>query len=128
MLAKLQSQRNNTRLHENLVANIDVLCPKIGAKGIKRPDPESDQLFHPDYQDDGYYGNALQAAVVGGNPKMVQLLLNVGADVNEKSGKFGYALQAAAYTGNKEIVRMLLKHGANIHAQGGRYGSAHRAA
>lgn len=84
--------------------------------------------FDVNAHDSGYYGNALQAAVIGGNSKMVSLLLDLGANVNAKAGKYGYALQAAAWQGNKEIVGILLRHGANVHAQGGRYGSAHRAA
>lgn len=84
--------------------------------------------FDANAHDGGYYGNALQAAVIGGHPKMVSLLLDLGANVNAKAGKYGYALQAAAWQGNKEIVGILLRHGANVHAQGGRYGSAHRAA
>jgi hypothetical protein len=84
--------------------------------------------FDVNAHDGGYYGNALQAAVIGGHPKMVSLLLDLGANVNAKAGKYGYALQAAAWQGNKEIVGILLRHGANVHALGGRYGSAHRAA
>lgn len=84
--------------------------------------------FDVNTHDSGYYGNALQAAVIGGHPKMVNMLLDLGANVNARAGKYGYALQAAAWKGNKEIVRILLRHGANVHAQGGRHGSAHRAA
>ncbi|KAB8229928.1 uncharacterized protein BDW43DRAFT_287342 [Aspergillus alliaceus] len=84
--------------------------------------------FDVNSQHDGYYGSALQAAIAGGHTKMVQLLLDLGADVNAKGGKYGFALQAAAWHGKKEIVRILLRHGANVHAQGGRYGNARRAA
>lgn len=84
--------------------------------------------FDVNAHDGGYYGTALQAAVIGGHPKMVSLILDLGANVNAKAGKYGYALQAAAWQGNKEIVGILLRQGANVHALGGRYGSAHRAA
>ena len=35
----------------------------------------------------GYYGNALQAALVKGHDKVVQILLNAGADVNAQGAE-----------------------------------------
>jgi ankyrin repeat protein len=37
----------------------------------------------------GEYGNALQAACVGGHVNIVALLIHKGADVNAKGGKYG---------------------------------------
>ena len=48
----------------------------------------------------GYYGNALQAACSGGHDKIVQMLLEHGADVNAQGGLYGNALQAACSGGH----------------------------
>ncbi|KAG9240039.1 hypothetical protein BJ878DRAFT_469094 [Calycina marina] len=48
----------------------------------------------------GYYGNALQAASLGGHEAVAALLLEKGADVNAQNGGiYGNALQAASATG-----------------------------
>ncbi|KAH6881080.1 hypothetical protein B0T10DRAFT_518795 [Thelonectria olida] len=72
------------------------------------------------------YGSALQAASAGGHDKIVQLLLEKGADVN--AGKYGSALQAAAARGHDKIVQLLLEKGADVNMEGGHYGSALQAA
>lgn len=66
----------------------------------------------------GEYGNALQAASSGGHWKVVQMLLDQGADVNAQSGRYGNALHAASSRGHKKVVQMLLDHGANVSTQG----------
>ena len=76
----------------------------------------------------GEYGNALQAASWRGHDKIVELLLEQGADVNAQGGYFGNALQAASWLGHKEIVQMLLDKGADINIEGGYYGNAIQAA
>ncbi|KAL7932702.1 ankyrin repeat-containing domain protein [Trichoderma chlorosporum] len=62
-----------------------------------------------------------------GDVKMVQLLLDHGADVNltptAKNKSFGTALQAACAAGNMKLVRLLLEHGAKVNLQSG-HGSA----
>lgn len=62
----------------------------------------------------GEYGTALQAAAYFGNLKIVQLLLERGADVNieGEGGTHGTALQAAAGRGHSEVVELLQTHGA----------------
>ena len=60
--------------------------------------------------------------------KIVQLLLDHGADVNTQGGHFGNALQAAAYARGGETVQLLLTHGADFNAQGGRFTTAFQAA
>ncbi len=75
----------------------------------------------------GDYVNALQAAAVSSNEKLVQLLLNNSANINIR-GVFGNALQAAVASSNEKLVQLLLDNGASINAQGGEYGNALQAA
>ena len=76
----------------------------------------------------GKYGNALQAASINGHLSTVQLLLELGVDVNAQGGLLGNALQAASYNGSPEVVQLLLDRGADVNAQGGQYGNALQAA
>ena len=76
----------------------------------------------------GVYGNALQAASVGGHDMVVQMLLDKQANVNAKGGFYGTALQAASAYGHRKVVQMLLDKRADINAQGGKYGNALQAA
>jgi hypothetical protein len=76
----------------------------------------------------GRYGNALQAALVGGHKKIVALLLDKGADVNAQDGWYGNALQAASHKGHEKVVALLLDKGADVNAQGGWYDNALQAA
>ncbi|KAJ5651137.1 NACHT nucleoside triphosphatase [Penicillium longicatenatum] len=76
----------------------------------------------------GRLGNALQAASWGGHEKVVQMLLDQGADINAQGGEYGNALQAASSGGHEKVVQMLLDQGADINAQGGFYGYALQAA
>ncbi len=74
------------------------------------------------------YGTALHAASFGGHEKIVQMLLEKGADVNVQGGHYGNALQAASYRGQNQVVQILLHYGADVNAQGGTYGNALQAA
>ena len=60
----------------------------------------------------GFFGNALQAASSEGHDKVVQMLLDAGADVNAQGGDYGNALQAASSFGHETVVRKLLAAGA----------------
>lgn len=73
---------------------------------------------------------ALQISSKRGILDDLQLLLGLGADVNEQGGLFGNPLQAAAYCsrGDLDVVELLLREGANVNAKGGRYGSVLQAA
>ncbi|OPB41991.1 hypothetical protein A0O28_0031080 [Trichoderma guizhouense] len=82
---------------------------------------------------DGAFTTALHAACFtrpkegkDGDVKMVQLLLDHGADANAtaKNKLFGTAFQAACAAGNIKLVRLLLDRGADVNLQGGGYGSA----
>jgi ankyrin repeat domain-containing protein 50 len=60
---------------------------------------------------DRRHGNALQAASERGYEKVVQMLIDAGADVNQ-GGKYGNALQAASMKGYEKVVQMLIDAGA----------------
>ncbi|KAL4736686.1 hypothetical protein BDV11DRAFT_211045 [Aspergillus similis] len=76
----------------------------------------------------GRYSSALQAASAEGHEKIVQILLDQGAEVNAQGGVYGNALQAASAEGHGIIVQILLDQGAEVNAQGGVYGNALQAA
>ena len=51
---------------------------------------------------------ALQVAAYGGHDRVVQMLLDKGADVNAQGGEYGSALQAALYGGESGTVTIKL--------------------
>lgn len=53
------------------------------------------------------------ACEVQAAPKVVELLLDLGADVNAIGGKFGTALQVACFCGSYDTVALLLRRGAD---------------
>ena len=57
----------------------------------------------------GLYGNALQATSIRGHDKVVQMLLEKGADVNTQGGEYGNALYAASLISDDKVVQMLLE-------------------
>ncbi|CAG8103036.1 unnamed protein product [Penicillium salamii] len=72
--------------------------------------------------------NPIISASQGGYEKVVQLLLEKGAEVNAKGGHSGNALQAASSEGHDNIVKLLLEKGAEVNAKGGYFGNALQAA
>ena len=68
--------------------------------------------------------NLLEYLIRCGDTKLIQLLLDKGADINAQGGEYGNALQAAAFNGNMEAMQLLLDNGADVNAQGGHYGNA----
>ncbi|KAF9473016.1 hypothetical protein BDN70DRAFT_768866, partial [Pholiota conissans] len=61
----------------------------------------------------GQYGTALQAASCAGEYRIVELLIQKGADVNIAGGEHGTALQTASYQGANSIVQLLIENGAD---------------
>jgi hypothetical protein len=70
----------------------------------------------------------LQVAVTFSDIQMVNLLLDLGAEVNAQGGSYGNVLQAAASNGLVEVVELLLDRGAEVNAQSGHHGNALQAA
>jgi ankyrin repeat domain-containing protein 50 len=65
--------------------------------------------------------------------KVIELLIDAGADVNKLAGEYGTALQAAAGVDTDEssaleAVRVLIRAGANVNLVGGKFGTALQAA
>ncbi|OLN87733.1 Ankyrin repeat domain-containing protein 50-like protein 3 [Colletotrichum chlorophyti] len=59
-----------------------------------------------------------------GHKKIVQMLLDNGADVSVQDRPSGNALLAASARGHEKIVQMLLDKGVDVNEQGGQYGNA----
>ncbi|CZR69571.1 uncharacterized protein PAC_19471 [Phialocephala subalpina] len=72
--------------------------------------------------------SALQMAAYVGNEKVVQLLLERGANIHSGGRKYGNPLAAASFKGHIGIVKMLIEKGADVNAIGGKYGTALQAA
>jgi beta-lactamase regulating signal transducer with metallopeptidase domain len=61
-------------------------------------------------------GTALIVAVAQDKSDVVQVLIDMGANVNQASRGDGNPLIMAAMTGNKAIAQLLLEHGADVNA------------
>ena len=59
----------------------------------------------------------LMIATTQGSKPIVELLLNFGADVNEKNDSSEVALHYAALKGHKDIVQILLDHHADVNVK-----------
>ena len=68
------------------------------------------------------------AGIYESNMKILELLLDRGADVNMQGGQYGSPLQAASVFGSVRAIKLLLQRGASVDIQGGKYGNALQAA
>ncbi|QEG21618.1 acyltransferase family protein [Mariniblastus fucicola] len=59
----------------------------------------------------------LTVATFGGQPEIVEMLLDQGADVNQRNGDGGTALHTAAFMGNAEEAKLLIDAGADVEAK-----------
>lgn len=67
----------------------------------------------------GKYGNALQAASLGGHQEIVKLAHDMEAGVNAQGGHYGNALVAALFGDHQETVKLLFAKEADVNAQCG---------
>ncbi|KAI9654916.1 MAG: hypothetical protein M1821_005669 [Bathelium mastoideum] len=101
---------------------------------IHRPERPFSSPFHhanndgSSIHDTSVVGSSLYYASYVGLDRVVQALLDVGADSNTQGGIYKNALQAASAKGYGKIVQMLLDVGAKVNARGGFYGTALQAA
>ncbi len=71
-----------------------------------------------------HHGTTFHVASYSGHEKIVQIMLDRGADVNAQGGIYGNALQIASWIGHEKIVQILLDRGAVVNVQSGIYGNA----
>lgn len=81
------------------------------------PRDASERLLKRVNTQGGMNGNTLQAASLRDHGKVVQMLLDRGADANAQLGADGSALHIACRWGHEKVVQILLDRGADINAQ-----------
>jgi len=108
-----------------------LVSPRFGVKGVGAVpvlfeygadihacvNPDADKSGHS--PETSRTATALQAAAYGGKYEMVKMVLDKGADVNERAGRWDTALLVAAADGFKDVVQLLLDAGAVPDASGG---------
>jgi ankyrin repeat protein len=99
--AATQSEPNYLRTAQLL---IDAGCPLEALMSMEMP------RGSPSYK---LQSPALHMAVLEGDPRMVTLLLDAGADINARNRRGETALIIAAYVGAEEVSRVLLARGAD---------------
>lgn len=70
----------------------------------------------------------LRIASIYGHYELVRMLLDRGADINDRGAPYSDALQAAAYGSHIEIINLLLDRGAEVNLRGGSLDTAIQAA
>jgi ankyrin repeat protein len=102
------------RLYYKLIPKkypLEEMASDLDTKPYKKP------LF-PNRAGGGFLREKLQCK------KLLQILLDAGADVNPQGRPLGPPLHIAAYLGDFSIVQLLVDQGADINASGGYFGSA----
>lgn len=82
------------------------------------------QSVYSEWDPDYNMTSPLYLASQHGLRASVTMLLDSGADVNQRCGGYGNALQGACAMGHEEIVHMLIDNGADVNIQGGEYDNA----
>lgn len=57
-----------------------------------------------------------------GDMKLINLLIDVGAEIQVQQGVPGLALQKAAIWGHLEVCKLLVSRGVDVNAQGDKHG------
>ncbi|KAF2158557.1 hypothetical protein M409DRAFT_61569 [Zasmidium cellare ATCC 36951] len=90
--------------------------------------PDLNKVLHEFADGRGRASRELNRAIINDEPKVVEVLVNLGWDLTVRDEE-GDALQIASFCGNERIVQTLLNAGADVNAAGhGTYGSAIEAA
>lgn len=87
-----------------LVDVVEVLILKGGLRGV---------VDEPDQHGD----SAMSMAVQGGQAKVVELLIDMGANINAVDDEGRCALRIASYCGSLDVVEVLVRRGAHVNAQ-----------
>lgn len=80
-------------------------------------------LYSGDIGNSGRHGSALQAAAFYGHENVVDMLLDLGADINLYTGYYGTALQTGSTAGHLTIVERLVDKGAHVNTLTGFHGN-----
>jgi ankyrin repeat protein len=107
-----RNDEGNTLLHLAVISGSDTLTLKLLNLGLDVNASGSPRVGFP-----------LTAAASEGNERLCRLLLDAGADVNQRGGRHGSPLGAAARNGRREIVQLLLDAGGDADIGGGEYNS-----
>ena len=92
----------------------------------KRPGP--DICFEHNREIGCYMASPLQCAAYNGHIETIEVLLQLGANINLVSGEVGTALHAAALHGGPDVLEYLVEKGADVTSNAGRWGTVLTAA
>ncbi|OCK98553.1 ankyrin, partial [Cenococcum geophilum 1.58] len=73
-------------------------------------------------REEEYDGTALHLAAANGHEKVIEVLLEMGADIQATGGVYSNAVQAAIAKGHESAAQMLIERGADVNAQGAYFG------
>lgn len=112
----------NAAIFHNREHHVRVLLERGAGSDINTKLPESS------YARTEAYPYMLQMAALRGNPKVVGMLLDHGAEIDTVEGIWGSAITIAAAEGHLAVFELLLERGADVYLKGGFNGSTFKAA